>query len=404
MTLNDKKVKELFPILSGNIVYLDSAATAQKPKCVLDAITDFYLHKNANPMRGLYDLSITSTDDYELSRKACARFIGAADACEIIFTRNATESLNLAADCIGATLTPDDEILVATSEHHSNFLPWKKACERSGASIRFLDCMPDGIMTPEMLKAALTPKTKLFSVAQISNVFGRINPVEEYAKICHENGTLICIDASQSVPHIAVDVRKIDADFLAFSGHKLYGPMGIGMLYGKKKLLKKLPPFLRGGEMIDYVSKERIIFADLPHKYEAGTVSAADAAGLRAAIEFVEGIGFDEIEKRELHLTELAMEGMKKIPHVRLLGGYTPGEHNGILTFTIDDVHPHDIAAMFAAENVCIRAGHHCAQPLHLLLGIPSTVRASIAFYNTDEDIEKFLSVLATIRSQMGYE
>lgn len=404
MTISDRKVRELFPILSGDMVYLDSAATAQKPQCVIDAISDFYLHKNANPMRGLYDLSMTATDDYESSRAAAARFIGADDPCEIIFTRNATESLNLVADSFGAALKEGDEILVATSEHHSNFLPWKKAAEKSGAAVRFLDCLPDGTMTPDMLKAALTPDTKIFTVAQISNVFGRVNPIREYAAICHENGTLICVDGSQSVPHIAVDVKALDADFLAFSGHKLYGPMGIGVLYGKKKLLKKLPPFLRGGEMIDYVSKERTVFAELPHKFEAGTVSAADAAGLRAAIEFVEEIGFEVIEERENHITKLALDGMRRIPHVNVLGAEKAEDHHGILTFTIDDVHPHDIAAIFAAENVCIRAGHHCAQPLHILLGIPSTVRASLAFYNTDEDIEKFLTVLSTIRSQMGYE
>lgn len=404
MTITDKNIKELFPILSGDMIYLDSAATAQKPMCVVDAVRDFYLNNNANPMRGMYDLSIRATDDYEASRQAVADFINAADSSEIVFTRNATESLNLVADSFGAALTEGDEILVATSEHHSNFLPWKKAAERSGAMIRFLDCLPDGTMTASMLREALTPATKIFSVAQISNVFGRVNPIAEYAAVCHKNGTLICVDASQSVPHIAVDVRSLDADFLAFSGHKLYGPMGIGVLYGKKKLLKKLPPFLRGGEMIDYVSKEKTVFAELPHKFEAGTVSAADAAGLRAAIGFVNDVGFEQIEERELHLTKLAFEGMKKIPHVNILGADNAEDHHGILTFTIDDVHPHDIAAIFAEDNVCIRAGHHCAQPLHILLGIPSTVRASLAFYNTDEDIEKFLGVLSTIRSRMGYE
>lgn len=404
MKLDDRKAAELFPILDTGIVYLDSAATAQKPRCVVDAVSDFYLRTNANPMRGLYDLSMAATDAYESARSAVAGFINAAESCEIVFTRNATESLNLAADSFGSMLSEGDELLVATSEHHSNFLPWKKAAERSGAAVRFLDCEKDGTMSPESLKNALTPATKLFTVAQISNVFGRVNPIREYADICHENGTLICVDASQSVPHIPVDVKELDADLLVFSGHKLYAPMGIGVLYGKKKLLEKLPPFLRGGEMIDYVSKERVVYAELPHKFEAGTVSAADAVGLRAAIEFVEEIGFEEIEQRELHLTELAFSEMKNIPHVNVLGSEKAEEHHGILTFTIDDVHPHDIAAMFAAENICIRAGHHCAQPLHILLGIPSTVRASIAFYNTEEDIEKFISVLKTLRSQMGYE
>jgi len=403
--MTDIEVRKLFPLLNQDIAYLDSAATAQKPQCVMDAVSEFYTKYNANPMRGLYDLSLSATDSYEQARQKTADFVHAKQSCEIIFTRNATESLNLVASSFCEQyVTEGDEILVATSEHHSNFLPWKKYAQLQGAVVRYLDCTQEGLYTPEMLKNALTPKTKIFTIAQISNVFGRVNPIQEFAKICHDNGTMICVDGSQSVPHILVNVQELDVDFFAFSGHKLYAPMGIGALYGKKKLLEEMPPFLQGGEMIDYVSKEKTIFAELPQKFEAGTVSAGDAWGLKSAIEFVESIGFEEIERRELHLTEYAMKQMQEVPHVNIVGDKSPEHHHGILTFTIDDVHPHDIAAIFASENVCIRAGHHCAQPLHILLGIPSTVRASLAFYNTEEDIDRFISVLKKIRSQMGYE
>ena len=405
MIINDNNVKRLFPILDSDIVYLDSAATAQKPACVVDAIADFYLKNNANPMRGLYDLSLSATDAYENARSEVSKFINAAGSSEVIFTRNASESLNLAATVLGERyLSEGDEVLVSVVEHHSNFLPWKKAAEKNGASVRYFDCEKDGTLTPEMLKNTLTPRTKIFSVTQVSNVFGRENPIKEFAKICHENGTLIVVDAAQSVPHIPVDVRDLDADMLAFSGHKLYGPMGIGVLYGKRKILEDVGPFLLGGEMIDFVSKDRTVYSEIPHKFEAGTVSAADAAGLAEAIRFVNGIGFEQIGSRELSLTARALEKIKNIPHINIIGSDKPEEHHGIITFTVDDVHPHDIAAIFAAENICVRAGHHCAQPLHIHLGIPSTARASIAFYNTESDIDRFVDTMSQIRSKMGYE
>ena len=297
--MTKENIRAEFPLINNEkIVYLDNGATTQKPQRVIDAVTEFYTKRNANPMRGLYDLSILATDSYEEARSKAASFIN-ADTSEIIFTRNASESLNLAANIFGSTLKAGDEVLVSTSEHHSNFLPWKKICEKTGASVKFLDCSFEGVISPEALKDALTPNTKIFTVASISNVFGRINPVKEYAKICHENGTLICVDAAQSVAHIPTDVKESDVDFLAFSGHKMYGPMGIGVLYGKKALLEKLPPFLEGGEMIDYVSKDKITYAELPHKFEAGTVSAADAYGLAAAIDFINEVGFETIEQIE---------------------------------------------------------------------------------------------------------
>ena len=401
--MTKENIRAEFPLINNEkIVYLDNGATTQKPQRVIDAVTEFYTKRNANPMRGLYDLSILATDSYEEARSKAASFIN-ADTSEIIFTRNASESLNLAANIFGSTLKAGDEVLVSTSEHHSNFLPWKKICEKTGASVKFLDCTFEGVISPEVLKDALTPNTKIFTVASISNVFGRINPIKEFAAICHENGTLICVDAAQSVAHIPTDVKDSDADFLAFSGHKMYGPMGIGVLYGKHSLLEKLPTFLEGGEMIDYVSKDKTIYAEVPHKFEAGTVSAADAYALGAAIDFINEIGFETIEQIERELTAYALEGMKKIEGVEIVGDSEAEGHDGILTFTIKDVHPHDIAAIFAESGVCIRAGHHCAQPLHILLGIPSTVRASIAVYNTKEDIDAFLKVLATIRPKMGY-
>ena len=399
-----ENIRAEFPLINNEkLVYLDNGATTQKPQRVIDALSEFYLTKNANPMRGLYDLSIQATDSYEEARQKVASFINAGEPSEIIFTRNASESLNLAANIYGSTLKEGDEVLVSTSEHHSNFLPWKKVCERQGATVRFLDCTREGVISPEALKEALTPNTKLFTVACISNVFGRINPVKEFASICHENGTLICVDAAQSVAHIPTDVRDWDVDLLAFSGHKMYGPMGIGVLYGKKALLEKLPPFLEGGEMIDYVSKEKTIYTEVPHKFEAGTVSAADAYALGAAIDFLNEVGFDTIEKRERELTKYALDGMKKIEGVSIVGAQDAEGHDGILTFTVQDVHPHDVASIFAAAGICIRAGHHCAQPLHILLGIPSTVRVSIAVYNTKEDIDAFLKVLSGIRTAMGY-
>ena len=402
----NEAIRNQFPIIRNNdIAYLDAAATAQKPQCVIDALGDFYTSLNANPMRGVYKLSIDATDAYENARKKVAGFINASAPEEIIFTRNATESINLGADILSrGMLGAGDDILVATSEHHSNFLPWKKIAGSIGGSVRFLDCDAQGEYDAQKLKEALLPNTKVFAIAQVSNVFGRLNPIKEFARICHENGTIIFVDGSQSIPHIKIDVRDIDADFFAFSGHKLYGPMGIGVLYGRKELLDSLPPFLEGGEMIEYVSKERVTYAELPHKYEAGTVSGADAYALGTAIDFINQIGYDEIHRCELCLTDYALNGMKKIPHVNIIGSDRADEHHGIITFTVDDVHPHDIASIFADAGVCIRAGHHCAQPLHILLGIPSTARMSIGIYNNMDDIERFLGVLGNIRELMGYE
>ena len=331
-------------------------------------------------------------------------FIHAKSRREIVFTRNATESLNLVAYSWGLTnLCGSDEILIAISEHHSNLVPWQMVSRKTGAKLRFLECDKSGAYTEEALRSALTPHTKIFAVAQISNVFGILNPIRAFAEICHRNGTLIVCDGTQSVPHMPVDVQELNVDFFAFSGHKMYAPMGIGVLYGKRELLEEMPPFLSGGEMIEYVQRESATFAELPHKFEAGTVNVGGAVGLHAAIDYIYSIGFDAIQQHEHHLTSLAFTQMQEIPGVRIIGAETAEQHHGIITFAVDGVHPHDIAAIFDADNVAIRAGHHCAQPLHQYLGVPSTARMSIGLYNDEQDIEKFVSTLKSVRRRMGY-
>ncbi len=400
-------IKKDFPIFGNNkgVVYLDSAATAQKPKSVIDAVAKYYYEENANPLRGLYDLSVKATESYENAREAVRKFIGAKSTKEIVFTRNATESLNLAANSYGReNICGCSEILVAISEHHSDLLPYQNLAAQTGAKLRFLECDEFGEYTAEALQKALTPHTAIFAIAQVSNIFGRVNPIKEFAGICHKNGTIIICDGAQSVPHVPVDVVDLDVDFFAFSGHKLYAPMGIGVLYGKRELLEKMPPFLYGGEMIEYVTRESATFAELPHKFEAGTVNAGGAVGLHAAIDYIDSIGFETIIKREEALTELAFTEMQNIPYINIIGSKNAHEHNGIITFTIDGVHPHDIAAVFDADSVAIRAGHHCAQPLHQYLGVQSTARMSIGLYNDEKDIERFIETLKTVRRRMGYE
>lgn len=405
--MSNSFTKSDFPMFDAykGLVYLDNSATQQKPAAVLERVEKYYREENANPLRGLYDLSVKATETYENAREAVRRFLGAESTKEIVFTRNATESLNLIAYSWGrANIKAGDEILVAISEHHSDLLPWQILTKETGAELKYLECDETGRYTADSLKAALTDRTKLFCIAQISNVFGRLNPIKVFADICHANGTLIVCDGAQSVPHTAVDVKSLGVDFLVFSGHKMLAPMGIGGLYGRKELLEKMPPFLYGGEMIDTVTRCGATYAELPHKFEAGTVNAGGAAGLHAAIDYITELGFDEIERRENELTALAFSEMKKIPHVNIIGADDADDHHGILTFTVDGVHPHDIAAIFDAENIAIRAGHHCAQPLHQFLQTPSTARMSLAFYNDEEDIQRFIGVLRTLRRKMGYD
>ena len=394
-----------FPLLAQrDVAYLDSAATAQRPQCVLDAEREFYTRHNANPLRGLYPLSIEATDALESARAAVARFLGAAQSEEIVFTRNTTEGLNLVAYSYGLShVKAGDEILISTMEHHSNILPWQMVCRQTGAELKFIECAPDGSVDLRQIESLITERTKIVAMTQVSNVLGRKYPVQEVAAMAHKKGAIMVVDGAQSTPHMPVNVQELGADFFAFSGHKVFGPMGIGGLYGREELLEEMPPFLSGGEMIESVTRTGAVYAELPHKFEAGTVNAAGAAGLAAAIRYVQSVGFDTIRQREHDLTANALARVLAVPHVHVLGTDKPEDHNGIITFTVDGVHPHDISEIMASDGVNIRAGHHCAQPLLAHLGLNATARASFAFYNTDEDVDRFVESLSTLRERMGY-
>ncbi len=400
-----KDYRSDFPlIVNSSIAYLDNAATAQRPQCVIDAESDFYLRHNANPMRGLYELSIEATDIYENARETVRKFIGAASTEEVVFTRNTTESLNLVAYSYGLThVKAGDEVLVSIMEHHSDLLPWQMVCRQTGAKLRFIDCEPDGSVDLNKVDELITDKTKIVAMTQVSNVLGRQYPVREVAKLAHAKGAVMVVDGAQSTPHMPVNVQELGADFFAFSGHKVFGPMGIGVLYGRRDLLDAMPPFLSGGEMIESVTRESAVYAELPHKFEAGTVNAAGAAGLKAALDYVSSIGFDELMRREHALTERAFNAVRNIPHVQVLGSDKAEEHTGIVTFVVDGVHPHDISEILSSDGIAVRAGHHCAQPLLKHLGHLSTTRASLAFYNTEDEVDRFVASLSTIRERMGY-
>ncbi|MBR6193470.1 MAG: SufS family cysteine desulfurase [Treponema sp.] len=410
--IDSKSIKKDFPLLSGgatrDLIYFDNAATTQRPSCVIDAVKNFYETANANPLRGLYALSVKATDMYEDSRRTVADFLN-AKSNEIIFTRNASESLNLVAYSYGlANVGPGDEIVVSCMEHHSNLLPWQMVCKTKGATLVFLESDLDGTISEVEWKSKIGPKTKIVSITHVSNVLGVTNPVRQIADYAHSvgdggKGAVVVVDAAQSVPHIPVDVVALGADFLAFSGHKICGPMGIGVLFGKIRLLEEMPPFLRGGEMIEYVTRDSATYAEVPHKFEAGTVNASGAVGLAAAINYVKNIGIAEIEKNDNALAELLIEKMRNIPHVKIIGSDNPARHCGIVTFTIDGVHPHDIASILDSENIAIRAGHHCAQPLMQKLGVGSTARASLYFYNTEQEVELFAEKLAKVRGWSGF-
>ena len=399
-----------FPFFSNaknkGLIYFDNAATTQRPRRVIDAITHFYEENNANPLRGLYDLSVRATEAYEGARHSVARFINAAEDCEVIFTRNASESLNLIAYTYGmANIREGDEIAVSIMEHHSNILPWQMVTKAKGAKLVYLECdRESGVISDEEIAAKIGSRTKIVAVAHVSNVLGITNDIEKIAKAAHKAGAVVVVDGAQAVPHIKTDVRALDADFYAFSAHKLTGPTGCGVLYGKKSLLENMPPFLRGGEMIEYVTREEATWAPLPAKFEAGTVNAGGAVGLEAAVNYIESIGFDYITKHDNSLASRLIEGMKKIPHVSVIGNSDGNRHCGIVTFTIDGVHPHDIATVLDTERIAIRAGHHCAQPLGSYLGVPATARASVYFYNTEEEVDVFLSKVKNIRSWMGFK
>ena len=394
-----------FDILnSGDYVYFDNAATSQRPNQVLDAISNFYRTANANPLRGLYDWSMAATEMYEDSRRVVADFIGANSPEEIIFTRNTSESLNLVAYSYGLDNVSDgDEVVISVMEHHSNILPWQMVCKKKKAKLVYLEPDEEGVISKEEYESKITDRTKVVAIGHVSNVMGVTNPVKEIAAYAKSKGAIVVVDGAQSTPHMKVNVQELGADFFAFSGHKMLGPMGIGVLYGRKELLENMSPFLTGGEMIEYVTRTDATYAELPHKFEAGTVNASGAVGLAEAIRYLQNVGFEAIEAQEQKLTALLMEGMSKLPYIKIYGSKDPTKHCGIVTFTIEGVHPHDISSVLNDDHVCIRAGHHCAQPLMQFIGAGSTARASLYFYNTEEEVKIFLEKLAKVREVMGY-
>ncbi len=394
-----------FPIFkNNNSVYLDNAATSQRPGCVIDAVSDFYAYSNANPLRGLYDLSMKATKKYEDARKKVADFLGAQSPSEIIFTRNTTESINLAAYSYGDEYIKEgDDIVISVMEHHSNLLPWQRLAKNKHANLVFMEPKENGVIEDDEIENKIGKQTKIVAIAQTSNVLGIENPIERIIERAHQMGAVVLIDGAQSVPHKKVNVKELDADMFAFSGHKMMGPMGVGVLYVKNSIMEKMKPFLMGGEMIEYVTREEATFAELPHKFEAGTVNAADAYGLSVAIDFINKVGYDYIEKKDTELTQRIINGMQAMGHITVYGHEDPSKHNGIVTFNVEGVHPHDVSSILNEDGVCIRAGHHCAQPLMQFMKVGSTARASVYFYNTSEEVDKFLDCLSKVREVCGY-
>ncbi len=388
--------KKDFPILEkNNIVYLDSAATTQKPIQVINAIDRFYKNSNANPHRGAYKLSLDATNVYDEARKKVAKFINAKSEKQIIFTRNATESLNLIAYCYGLeNIKKEDKIVLSIMEHHSNLVPWQYISKKTGAKLEYLYINELGELTDEEIDKKIVRGTKIVGITHVSNVLGTINPIEKIIKKAHSIGAIVIVDASQSVPHMKIDVQKLDADFLVFSGHKMLAPLGIGVLYGKEELLNNMKPFLYGGDMIEYVYEQDATFAELPAKFEAGTQNVEGAVGLSSAIDYLENIGMDNVEKVEKKLTKNALDELQKLAFVTVYGTNNLENHGGVISFNVNGVHPHDVASILDSENVCIRSGNHCAQPLLRFMGLDSTCRASFYIYNTKEDVNKLIDAL----------
>ena len=397
--------KRDFPLLSHNadLAFLDSAATAQRPKVVLEAQKRFYEKMNANALRGLYRLSVEATEAINASRAHVARFLGLADkqdASDIVFCRNASEALNLLAYAYAPTvLGPGDEVCITVMEHHSNLVPWQQACRATGATLVYMYPDDQGLIDEAEMRSKIGPHTKIVSAIHVSNVLGVANDVKLMGDIAHEFGAVMVVDGAQSVPHFPVDVRGLGCDFFTFSGHKVFGPMGIGVLWGRHELLCAMPPFLTGGEMIDSVTEQTATWAPVPEKFEAGTQDAAGIYALDAALTYVEGVGFDAMQAREQALVALCMRRLKELDFVRLIGPDNPAAHHGVVSFNVCGIHPHDVASILDMSGVAIRAGHHCAQPLLAYLGIDSCCRASLAFYNDSTDIDRLVDGLRHVWS-----
>ncbi|KRD82806.1 cysteine desulfurase [Bacillus sp. Root147] len=395
--MNISDIRKQFPILDQEVngsplVYLDSAATSQKPLAVIEAIEKYYKEYNSNVHRGVHTLGTRATDGYEGAREKVRKFINAKSTEEIIFTRGTTTALNTVAASYGrANLKPGDEIVITYMEHHSNIIPWQQVAKETGATLKYISLTEDHALSLEEVKSAITSNTKIVSIMQVSNVLGTINPVKEIAEIAHANGAVMVVDGAQSTPHMKVDVQDLDCDFFAFSGHKMGGPTGIGALYGKKELLEKMEPIEFGGEMIDFVNLYESTWKELPWKFEGGTPIIAGAIGLGAAIDFLEEVGLDNIQAHEHKLAQYALDRLSQVDGITIYG---PKERAGVVTFNIEDVHPHDVATVVDADGIAIRAGHHCAQPLMKYLNVSSTARASFYLYNTEEEVDKLVSSL----------
>lgn len=398
--MNIREIREMFPILhqevNGNpLVYLDSAATSQKPVQVIEAVDRYYREYNSNVHRGVHTLGTRATDGYEGAREKVRKFINAKSIEEIIFTRGTTTALNTVAASYGrAHLSEGDEIVISYMEHHSNIIPWQQVAKATGATLKYLPLQEDGSISLDDVRATVTSNTKIVSIMHVSNVLGVINPIKEITKIAHENGAIMVVDGAQSAPHVKIDVQDLDCDFFAFSGHKMCGPTGIGALYGKKSLLEKMEPIEFGGEMIDFVGLYESTWKELPWKFEGGTPIIAGAIGLGAAIDFLQEVGLENIEAHEHKLAAYAMEKMSTIEGLTIYGPGDSSQRAGVVTFNLTDVHPHDVATVLDADGIAVRAGHHCAQPLMKWLNVSATARASFYLYNTEDEIDKLVSGL----------
>ena len=404
-----KAIIQDFPILKQQVngkrlAYLDSTATSQKPKQVIAALDDYYERYNSNVHRGVHTLGSLATDGYEGAREAVRRFIHARYFEEIVFTRGTTAAINLVAHSYGdANVEAGDEIVVTQMEHHANIIPWQQLAKRKGATLKFIPMTDDGELTLEAVKDTITDKTKIVAVAHVSNVLGTINDVKAIAEVAHAHGAIISVDGAQSAPHMKVDVQDLDVDFYSFSGHKMLGPTGIGVLYGKRQYLQDMEPIEFGGDMIDFVGLYESTWTDLPTKFEAGTPLIAQAIGLQAAIEYLEAIGFDAIHEHEQALTQYAYEQLSQIEGISIYGP-AADKRAGVITFNMDGVHPHDVATALDTEGVAVRAGHHCAQPLMKWLNVSSTARASFYIYNTKEDVDQLVEGLKKTKEFFSYE
>ncbi len=402
--LDVERIRADFPILQREVngrplIYLDSAATAQKPRQVIQALVDFYTQTNANVHRGVHTLSVEATDQYEEARARIARFVGARDPREIVFTRNTTESLNLVATCWGREhLRPGDEVVATTLEHHSNLVPWQRVAQERGARIRLVPVCPDGKLDLDAFRRLVSPRTRVVAVAHASNVFGTINPIAEMAEDAHAVGAIVVVDGAQSVPHLATDVSALGVDFLGFSGHKMLGPTGIGVLWGRRELLEAMPPFLGGGGMIREVFEDRATWAGLPEKFDAGTPNIAGAIALAAAADYLDALGMDAVRQHEVDVSRYALERLRAAPDIAVYGPARPEERTGVVAFNLEGVHPHDAGTVLDEAGIAVRAGHHCCQPLHRALNVAATLRASFYVYNSVDEVDALVAALGSAR------